>query len=431
MPLPPPLPGTALRILATTDLGAAFTPVRTSFGTAGTCAGVASLLAAERGPAIWLDAGDLAVGPTAALLGRRPWAEVGALPIAAAAAGNHEFDDGVPALRSAAAQLGFPLLCANVDVGLPGSALLDTAAGALGVIGLTHPATHRFAPAPAPTGPDPVTGIAGQLRANGADRVVVLLHDGVDWWPGSRRTTRLARTTAAWAGDVDLIVGGHTPAGWIGTLSGTPAGHAPIFASAVLVVDLPDVGRKPVVRGLFRVPPEPGGWEPFADDAIGESRHTWLSRTGARHYLPDLLAAAFRDATGADAGLVPASAHTTQGALDGAVAALPAGPVTRLDVYRLFGDPDDRLAVVRLRPGELTRLRHALAEIADPRSAWADDVWWNWCRMPNAFTTSDDAVRTLAVLPNVVPRLAEVLGRELDADRPGPGARAALTAVLS
>lgn len=42
------LPGTAVRILATTDLGAAFIPVAASLGTAGTCAGVAALLDAER-----------------------------------------------------------------------------------------------------------------------------------------------------------------------------------------------------------------------------------------------------------------------------------------------------------------------------------------------------------------------------------------------
>src|SRR5215210_9066963 len=136
--LPAPLPGTALRILSTSDLGAATTPLRTSTGESGTCAGVVSLLEQERErvPAVWLEAGDLVVGhPSYPLLGERPWGDVAELPIAAAAAGNHDFDDGVEALRSAAAMLRFPLLCANVDVGLPGSALVDTAAGPLGVIG--------------------------------------------------------------------------------------------------------------------------------------------------------------------------------------------------------------------------------------------------------------------------------------------------------
>jgi hypothetical protein len=48
--LPPRLAGTELRILATSDLGATVTPMRTSFGEAGTCAGVASLLEAELRP---------------------------------------------------------------------------------------------------------------------------------------------------------------------------------------------------------------------------------------------------------------------------------------------------------------------------------------------------------------------------------------------
>ena len=74
---------------------------------------------------MWLDAGDLTVGPAAPLLGQRPWGDMAALPIDAAAAGNHEFDDGVPALPEAARELSFPLLCANVDAGLPGSAMVQ------------------------------------------------------------------------------------------------------------------------------------------------------------------------------------------------------------------------------------------------------------------------------------------------------------------
>jgi 2',3'-cyclic-nucleotide 2'-phosphodiesterase (5'-nucleotidase family) len=76
----------------------------------------------ERQPTLWLDAGDLTFGPVTPLLGRRPWDEIAALPIAAVAAGNHDFDDGVDALLDAARSLPFPVLCANVDVGLrPGN----------------------------------------------------------------------------------------------------------------------------------------------------------------------------------------------------------------------------------------------------------------------------------------------------------------------
>jgi hypothetical protein len=47
-PLPPAAPGTELRILATTDLGARTVPMRESWGASGTCAGVVRLLEDER-----------------------------------------------------------------------------------------------------------------------------------------------------------------------------------------------------------------------------------------------------------------------------------------------------------------------------------------------------------------------------------------------
>ena len=111
-----------LRILATSDLGAATWPLRASHGRSGTVAGVVELLEAssEKRPTVWLELGDLVVGhPSYPLLGKRPWEDVAGLPIAAAAAGNHDFDDGLEALQAVAPRLGFPLLAANVDAGLP------------------------------------------------------------------------------------------------------------------------------------------------------------------------------------------------------------------------------------------------------------------------------------------------------------------------
>src|SRR5215218_8622943 len=179
--------GTALRVLATSDLGANTVPLRTSYGESGTCAGVVSLLEAERErqPTIWLEVGDLVVGsPAYPLLGERPWEEVADLPIAAAAVGNHEFDDGADALLVSVPRLSFPLLCANADIGLPGSALIETASGPVGVIGLTHPASDRFSQAPRIADwHDRVSELARDLRRHGARWVIALLHDGVEWWP--------------------------------------------------------------------------------------------------------------------------------------------------------------------------------------------------------------------------------------------------------
>jgi 2',3'-cyclic-nucleotide 2'-phosphodiesterase (5'-nucleotidase family) len=449
--LPAAVPGTALRVLATTDLAAELVPRRVSWGASGTCAGVVELLERERErqPTVWLDAGDLTVGPAAALLGRRPWEDIAALPIDAAAAGNHEFDDGVPPLLEAARGLRFPLLCANVDVGLPGSALIGTPAGAVGVIGLTHPHVDRLTEAPPPAGDwtERMEPLARDLRRQGARWVVAVLHDGVDWWPNLEpggpptraRAERLAEVVRPWAGTVDLIVGGHVPDGWVGELAGTPAGHAHVFADSVLVVDLPAQEReRAVVRGWFRVPAVTPRRTTAATEAldaaagriVGHSRQTWVSRTGAERYLPDLIALALREAGGADAGMVLAAQHLTQGSLDGVTAVLRAGPVTELDLMWLFGLADDRPAVVELRPGELAAAVARHDAIADPGARDGDRVWWNWSRMPAGVSAGNGEPETVAVMPWVVPRLAELLGRDLVSEPASGGARAALLRVL-
>jgi 2',3'-cyclic-nucleotide 2'-phosphodiesterase (5'-nucleotidase family) len=450
-PLPAALPGTALRVLATTDLAAVLVPFRTSYGEGGSCAGVVELVEGERErqPTVWLDAGDFTVGPVYPLLGARPWGDMAELPIDAAAAGNHEFDDGVPALLEATRVLPYPLLCANLDVGLPASAMVETGADLLGVIGLTNPHVHRLskAPALAEGWAERVGPLARELRSRGARWVVAILHDGVDWWPDPdpggpptrARSDRLADVARPWVAEVDLIVGGHVPDGWVGELAGAPAGHAHVFAASVVVIDLPGrEGSRPVVRGWFPVPPTRAARRTPATDAldaaatnvVGESRHSWLSLTGADRYLPDLIAVALREATGAGAGMVLAAQHLTQGSLDGVTAAIQAGPVTELDLMWLFAVADDRPAVVELRPGELATMVARHDAIADPGAREADRVWWNWSRMPAGVSVGTADPDAVAVVPWVVPRLAELLDRDLVTEPAATGARTALLRVL-
>jgi 2',3'-cyclic-nucleotide 2'-phosphodiesterase (5'-nucleotidase family) len=389
------------------------------------------------------------VGPAHPLLGTRPWNDMAELPIDAAAAGNHEFDDGVAALLEATRVLPYPLLCANLDVGLAASAMVETGAGPLGVIGLTHPHVHRLSKAPPPADgwAGRVGPLARQLRSQGARWVAAILHDGVDWWPDlapggpatRARAERLADTARPWAGEVDLIIGGHVPDGWVGELAGTPAGHAHVFAASVLVIDLPaEAGARPGVRGWFPVPPtRPARTTPAVEaldaaaaNVVGESRHTWRSLTGADRYLPDLIAGALREATGADAGMVLAAQHLTQGSLDGITAAVQAGPVTELDLMWLFALADDRPAVVELRPGELATMAARHDAIADPGARETDRVWWNWSRMPAGVSVGDGEPGSVAVMPWVVPRLAELLDRDPVSQPAATGARAAVLRAL-
>jgi hypothetical protein len=445
MALPPALDGTALRILATSDLGATTVPLRTSYGEGGTCAGVVSLLDDERQhqPTIWLDVGDLVVGtPAYPLLGERPWEEVRDLPIAAAAVGNHEFDDGVDALLAAVPRLSFPLLCANVDIGLRGSALVDTTAGPVGVIGLTHPASDRLSRAPrVAEWHDRVGELARELRRDGARWVVALLHDGVEWWPSedpppiATRSERLEAVARPWAGAVDLILAGHNFGAWTGSLAGTPAVEPHLFAASVGVVDL---APQPAVRGVFAVPParpsKPSAATRAVDAAaermVGELPDAWAIRTGAQRYFPDLLADGLRIATGADAAFVMPNFHAIQAPLDGVIASLGPGPVSELDVLRPLAALDYDPVVVELRPGELERAADAFWATADPRNAAADRLWWNWCRMP-AGTSVAATPASVAVIPAVVPHLVEWLGRDLDAAPGGVAATDALIAALS
>lgn len=446
-PLPPAVSGTELRILATTDLGARTVPMRESYGESGTCAGVVALLEDERArqPAIWLDVGDLVVGnPAHVLLGRRPWDDVADLPIAAAAVGNHEFDDGVDALLDAERTLSFPLLCANVDLGLPPTALLATDAGPVGVIGLTHPHSDRYsrAPALAPDWPERIGPLARELRNAGARWVVALLHDGVEWWPSDEdgqpigtRADRLEAVARPWAAEVDLILGGHNFGAWTGRLALTPAGEPHLFASSVLVVDLAD---RPVVRGVFLVPPVQPDAASSASEALqaaaartaGESSEQWLTRTGAPRYLPDLIADGFRAATGADAGLVLPAYHGIQAPVDGAMAALGPGPVSELDVVRLFASPGYDPVVVTLRPGELRDAVDAHWATADPRNLEGDRVWWNWCRMPAGVSAGVEPPATVAVIPQVSRFLSGLLDSDLEAEPAGVTAGEALIGAL-
>jgi 2',3'-cyclic-nucleotide 2'-phosphodiesterase (5'-nucleotidase family) len=379
--------------------------------------------------------------PAYPLLRERPWGEVADLPIAAAAVGNHEFDDGVDALLEAVPRLSFPLLCANVDIGLPGSMVVDTDAGPLGAIGLTNPNSDAFSQAPPIADwQERVAGLARDLRRDGARWVIALLHDGVEWWPTGEavatRTDRLEAVARPWADEVDLILAGHNFAAWAGTLGGTPAVEPHLFAASVAVVDLVP---QPVLRGVHRVPPvRPARPTPatdavgtVAERVVGEPPEAWITRTGASRYLPDLIADGLRAATDADAGFVMPSFHAVQAPLDGAIASLGPGPVTELDILRPVAALDYDPVVVELAPGELERASRTYSATADPRNAAADELFWNWCRMPHGTSAATPRARSVAVIPAVVRHLSEWLGRDLEAERTGVSARDALVAALS
>ena len=120
----------------------------------------------------------------------------------------------------------------------------------------------------------------------------------------------------------------------------------------------------------------------------------------------------------------------TQAPLDGAIAALPSGPISELDVLRLFDD-DDRIVIVHLEPGELRVAVDTYNRISDPHFRDGDHVAWNWCRMPAAVISSNNEPRTLAVMAWILPLLSEWLGREPRNGSTEKGMRDALLEMLA
>jgi 2',3'-cyclic-nucleotide 2'-phosphodiesterase (5'-nucleotidase family) len=424
MTLPQSSPHALVRILATNSMLGSIIPMPATYGEGGSIPGVVELLDRQREsmPTVWVDSGDLTMSGQSGRFGFNALLELPPLPLAAAAVGNHELDDGPDALCDLARKVSFPILCADRDLGLPGTTMIETPHGGVGIVGIAHPFAHELAHAPTPLPGGNQAALAehaDQLRRDGARWVLALLHDGATWWAPSgidapqSRTGWLHESTSAWAGRFDAILGGHTLTAWTGELHGTPAGQAHACAASVLAVDLcadpPHVHIHPPARVPAVAPasatPTAIALRAAANRTVGELTHTWESRPGARHYLPNLIAAAMRASTGADAAFVPASELFTQAPVDGTVAALRAGAVTELDLLRLYPFGEAGVVVLELRPGEFRRLVECHDSVADPANTGGDALWWNWARAPAGTASGPNEPSTVAVESRDVARL--------------------------
>ena len=253
-----------------------------------------------------------------------------------------------------APETGFPLLCANApDVGLPPTAIVDTDRGVVGFVGLTcpDPEVYVFAPRLDPDLASVAIGHAEELRASGANRVVALFHDGVDWRFGARgyeaNPERFSEVCRPWAYAVDAIFASHTLGRWIGRVEGTPVVQPWPFGAELGVVEF-EVGEE---SQAYCVTPETGGRRGGAvSDFLGKASSRVLgelaepldSRSGGPAPLADFFARALREATGVRAAAVDMLA--VQAPMDGVLSYLPAGPVTEADVLRLYPWPDATVA---------------------------------------------------------------------------------------
>ncbi|MEJ2216413.1 MAG: 5'-nucleotidase C-terminal domain-containing protein [Gemmatimonadota bacterium] len=402
-------PRKRLRVLSTNDLHGQLLPRRYDWAGDRKVGGVATLAAyfrAEKqgfnGPTLLVDAGDLMQGtPISGLTkGRSTIAVYNAMGYAAAALGNHEFDWTVPVLRERLADASFPWLSANLFVAgtdtAPSwdrdTATIDLDGVRVGIVGVTTETT------PEETSPSNVRGLEFRslpaaidrwvpvLRAQGADFVVVLAHEGAACdATGVQCTGALVDAARAVHSRPDLIVGAHTHRYMRTRVNGIPLVEAASSGQRYAVVDLEKTADDSVhvwIRGVpvaydDRVVPDSAIAaivQTFADsiaplvDRVVATLASDLDRGPGDYALGRLIADAQRYTTDAQAAI------TNNG---GIRTGLRAGPVTwgQLQTVQPFGNGLVRLQLTgaQLRAA----IEHGLAS-GNPRiqvsgiEAWYD-----------------------------------------------------------
>lgn len=346
---------------------------------------------ANPGRVILVDAGDFLQG--------NPFTDVAlhidsAMPNAAIAAmnamhydavtiGNHEFNDGVPALRRALATAAFPLLAANVSGGpAPAAwrpyAIVEREGVKVGIVGATTPGSMvwdasnlRAAHVTVGTiAPALAKGVAA-ARAAGAVVIVVVAHAGIS---GESNYDTLAAHTGGEnpmaqvpreVPGIDLIVFGHThrevPDTVIdGVLLTQPRNWAASVSLAHLVVEKSGgtwrvvSKRASVVRAAGH--PESAAVVAASERGHDDARtyaHTVIGRTGvawsadssrvADVPIMDFVAETMRRASGAQ--LASVAAFSTE-------VRIPAGPVTVAQMAQLY-PYENTLRVLRVTGAQL------------------------------------------------------------------------------
>ena len=310
-------------------------------------------------PTIWADAGDFSNGgPLSATSGA-------ALSFRAVdAAGHRGRDARQPRVRprprsrrGAVRGAALPVVCANVDAGVPADRRCwTTEAGPVGFIGLTHPQVAAFTPHAPEADTDLARIVAHHARraaAQGAIAVVVLFHFGVTG--RSRPTGRTCPTRRrCWRYGRRGATGRRDRARAHARALGRRDRRRPVRAA----VGVRRRGRRDRPRprgGAHRVELVPvdaddaRAWtgpgraaiEQAEREVVGHIGEPLTIDFGDDISLADFAADALREATGASAAVVPV-VGMHQPAIEGVMYHWPAGPVSEADVARFWPWNDDR-----------------------------------------------------------------------------------------
>ncbi|HSJ08041.1 MAG TPA: 5'-nucleotidase C-terminal domain-containing protein [Longimicrobiales bacterium] len=383
-----------LRVLTTNDYHGRLESSTPSWADGRPVGGAATLAAyfqAERegfgGPTIILDGGDVMQGTPVSNLtrGRSTIDYYNAVGYGGAAIGNHEFDWSPAVLRERMEQARFPWMAANILVAgsdttpawVQDTAYVDVDGVRVGLVGLITEETKSKTMAAYVAGLEFASGAATidrwvpELRAGGADFVIVVAHEG-----GACDTAMTAceGNLIDWAREVrhrpDLMVGGHTHQVVRWHENGIAIIEAGSYGTRYGIVDLERVAPDSVdawIRGTpmawgDRVEPDTAIARIVAEaveevgpriaERIGEAAEL-IPRGAGEHPLGRLIADAQRTASGAAIAIMNSG---------GVRAPLEAGPITWGDLYQIhpFGN---MLMVLELRGSDIRdALEHAFRQ---------------------------------------------------------------------
>ncbi len=347
------------------------------------------------GRTVLVDGGDLLQGDpltyVAAKVSQPPVSPVIAamnvMKYDAAVIGNHEFNYGLPALRSALTQARFPFLAANVrSRGALGPVLpytmIERAGVRIGIVGATTPGSMVWDRENLLSGRVTVTDILPavsksvmDVRRAGANIVVVLLHSGLDepasydtiatGLPSENVAARVAREIP----DIDLIVFGHSHRELVDSvINGTLLVQPRNWAASVAVATLTVVRNRQGLRRGWKVVSRKGttvlvaGHREASDvlaasaathretvawatTPLGKTEFAWRSDSARVADMPitDFVNETIRRQTGAD--LAASAVFSTE-------ASLGPGAITVADISRLY-PYDNTLRVVRINGVQL------------------------------------------------------------------------------
>ena len=414
-PAPPPVSVGAgatsgrLVLMGTTDLHGWLLPYdyytgkETTYGLAALVPLIDSVRAANPGRTALFESGDLLQGnPLDFVYSRLQPGETHPLVMAmnlvgydAAAIGNHEFNYGIPHLAQAVSQARFPFLSANIfragsaEHAYPASTIVErTVAGRpvrIGVTAVTPPGVLIW-------DRDNVRGrldfrdivasvrpVVTDLRARGADLVIVAAHSGLEGssYDVAATGVPVENAAAAMAREVpgiDVIFMGHTHRELADTtIDGVLVQQAKNWGTSLAVAEIDLAwadGRWTVASKRGKIlRPAAGSTSPRLEEAlaaahertkayvarrIGTSSAEWTSELARTRDTPilDLINEVQRRVTGAELSSTAAFSLSSR---------IPAGPITVADVAGLY-IYDNTLKAVRISGAQLRAYLEKSAE---------------------------------------------------------------------